>query len=332
MQFDRLKRREFITLLGGGSLAWPLAARAQRPAMPVIGFLNGQSPDRWAPYVAAFRQGLNETGYIESQNVTIEYRWAEGRSDRLPALAADLVGRQVNVITSTGGFPQAAKDATTTIPIVALSGGDPVRAGLVASLNRPSGNITGVALFAFSLGPKRLEMLRELLPNVKTVAILANPSYPDPESKLDIQSTSMAAQAIGQKIDILNASNEREIDTAFATLAKRGDDALLVMADPFFNGRREQLVALAAYNKIPAIFEWREFAVAGGLMSYGASITDAYRQVGIYTGKILAGAKPADLPVMQAVKVELVINLETAKALGLTFPITLLGRADEVIE
>jgi ABC-type uncharacterized transport system substrate-binding protein len=327
-----MKRREVITLLGGAAAAWPLAARAQQPAMPVIGFLNGQSPDRWAPYVAAFRQGLNETGYIEGQNVAIEYRWAEGRFDRMPPLAAELVGRQVNVIATTGGFPQAAKAATTTIPIVALSGGDPVRAGLVASLNRPSGNLTGVALFAFSLGPKRLELLRELIPTAKMIAILVNPSYPDPEAKFDMQATETAAQAIGQKINILNASNEREIDTAFSTLVQRGDDALLVMADPFFNGRREQLVALAAYNKIPAIFEWREFAVAGGLMSYGASITDAYRQVGIYTGKILNGAKPADLPVMQAVKVELVINLKTANALGVTFPITLLGRADEAIE
>lgn len=310
----------------------PLAAHAQQPKMPVIGFLNGQSPDRFAPYVAAFRQGLKDTGYTEGQNVVIEYRWAGGQLDRMPALAAELVGRQVNVIITSGGAPQAAKAATATIPIVAMSGGDPVRGGLVASLNRPGGNLTAVNLFAYSLGPKRLEILRELVPEAKVIAVLVNPRNLGPESKLDARAVEAAARAVGQQINILNASNEREIDTAFATLVQRRDDALLVMGDPFFNSRREKLVVLAARHAVPTIFEWREFAAAGGLMSYGASITDAYRQLGIYAGKILKGAKPADLPVMQAVKVELVINLKTAKALGLTIPQSLLLRADHVIE
>jgi putative ABC transport system substrate-binding protein len=326
-----MQRREFITLLGIAT-AWPLAARAQQPALPVIGFLNGQSPDRFAPYVAAFHKGLGETGYVEGQNVAIEYRWAGGQLDRMPALAAELVGRQVNVIASTGGMPSAAKAATATIPIVALSGGDPVRSGLVASFNRPGGNVTVVGLFAYALGPKRLEVLRELLPKANVIAVLVNPRNPDPEAKLDAQAVEAAARAVGQQINVVAAGSDRDIDAAFATLIQRRDDALLVMGDPFFNSRREQLVALAARHGIPAIFEWREFAAAGGLMSYGASITDAYRQVGIYAGKVLKGAKPADLPVMQAVKVELVLNLKTAKALGLTFPLSLLGRADEVIE
>jgi putative ABC transport system substrate-binding protein len=328
-----VKRREFITLIGGAT-AWPLAARAQQATMPVIGFLNGQSAERFVPYLAAFQQGLKDTGYIEGQNVTIEYRWANGKLDQLPAMAADLVKRQVNVIAWTGGgqSPSAIKAATTTIPIVTLFGGDPVKFGFVHSLNRPDGNLTGVVLFAYSLGPKRLQMLRELLPDAKSITMLVNRDNPDPESKDDAQQTEAAARSVGLKLNHLNISSDREIDSAFAILRERKDDALLVMGDPFFNSRREQLVALAARTEIPAIFEWREFAVVGGLMSYGASITDAYRQAGIYTGKILNGAKPADLPVMQAVKVELVINLKTAKALGLTFPITLLGRADEAIE
>ena len=300
--------------------------------MPVIGFLNGQWPDRWAPYVAAFRRGLTDTGYVEGQNVAIEYRWAGGQLDRLPALAADLVGRQVNVIIASGGAFQAAKAATETIPIVTLSGGDPVRGGLVARLDRPEGNVTAVALFAYSLGPKRLEVLRELVPHAKVIAILVNSSSDDPESKVATQEVEAAARAVGQQIDIVSASSESDIDAAFTTVFQRAHNALLVMADPFFNSRREQLVTLATHYKIPTIFEWREFAMAGGLLSYGASISDAYRQLGIYAGKILKGAKPADLPVMQAVKVELVLNLKTAKSLGLTFPLPLLGRADEVIE
>jgi len=327
-----MRRRDVITLLGSAAAAWPLAARAQQRGMPVIGFLNGQSPDQFAPYVVAFRQGLKDTGYIEGQNVAIEFRWANGRLDQMPALATELVARQVNVIVASGGRPLAAKAATGKIPIVAMSGGDPVRNGLVTSFNRPGGNVTAVGIFAYALGPKRLEILRELVPKAKVIAVLVNPTNRDAESKLDTQAVESAARAAGQQINVLNAGNERDIDTAFATLVQRGDDALLVMGDPFFNSRREQLVALAARHMVPAIYEWREFAAAGGLMSYGSSITDAYRQLGVYAGKILKGAKPADLPVMQAVKVELVINLKTAKTLGLTFPLTLLGRADEVIE
>jgi putative tryptophan/tyrosine transport system substrate-binding protein len=326
-----MQRRDFLGVLGGAA-AWPLAARAQQPAMPVIGFLNGQSPDRFAPYVEAFRKGLGETGYIEGRNVAIEYRWANGQFDRMAALAAELVDRRANVIATTGGRPNAAKDATTTIPIVALTGGDPVRSGLVASFNRPGGNVTAVSMFAYALGPKRLEILRELLPKAKVIAVLVNPSNPDPESKNDRQEVEAAARAVGQKINMLDTSSDRDIDTAFATLVQRGNDALLVMGDPFFNSRREQLVALAARHKVPALFEWREFAAAGGLMSYGSSITDAYRQVGIYAGRILKGEKPADLPVIQTVKIELVVNLKTAKALGLTVPPSLLARADEMIE
>lgn len=334
MQFHQLKRRELITLLGGASLAWPRIARAQQAALPVVGFLNGQSADRFAPYFTAFLRGLNETGYVERQNVVIEPRWANGRLDRMPELGAELVDRKVNVIVASGGGGPAAKAvaATTTIPIVALSGGDPVRSGLVASFNRPGGNVTAVGMFTYSLGPKRLEMIRELMPKAKVIAILVNPGNSDPESKLDAQAVEAAARAIGQEIHILNAGSAHEIDTAFTTLAQRGDDALLVMGDPFFNSRREQIVTLAAHRRIPAVYEWREFAAAGGLMSYGSSITDAYRQLGIYAGKILKGTKAADLPVMQTVKVELVINMITAKALGLTFPLTLLGRADGVIE
>jgi putative ABC transport system substrate-binding protein len=326
-----MQRRDFLGVLGGAA-AWPLAARAQQPAMPVIGFLNGQSPDRFAPYVEAFRKGLGETGYIEGRNVAIEYRWANGQFDRMAALAAELVDRRANVIATTGGRPNAAKDATTTIPIVALTGGDPVRSGLVASFNRSGGNVTAVSMFAYALGPKRLEILRELLPKAKVIAVLVNPSNPDPESKNDRQEVEAAARAVGQKINMLDTSSDRDIDTAFATLVQRGNDALLVMGDPFFNSRREQLVALAARHKVPALFEWREFAAAGGLMSYGSSITDAYRQVGIYAGRILKGEKPADLPVIQTVKIELVVNLKTAKALGLTVPPSLLARADEMIE
>ena len=327
-----MRRRDFIGVLGGvAAVAWPRAALAQQ-AMPVVGFLNGQSLDRFAPYVAAFRRGLNETGYVEGHNVAIEYRWANGQFDQLPALAAELVDRRVNVIVATGGANYIAKAATATIPIVGLSGGDPVRSGLVTSFNRPGGNVTVVGLLAYALGPKRLEVLRELLPKAKVVAVLVNPRDPDPEAKLDAQGVEAAAHAVDQQINMLEGSSDHDIDTAFATLVQQGNDALLVMANPFFNSRREQLVALAARHKVPAIFEWREFATAGGLMSYGSSITDAYRQIGIYAGKILAGAKPADLPVFQTVKIELVVNLKTAKTLGLTVPQTLLARADEVIE
>jgi ABC-type uncharacterized transport system substrate-binding protein len=325
-----MKRREFITLLAGAAMAWPLSARAQQTAMPVIGFLSAVSPGPYAINLAAFRRGLGQTGFIEGQNVAIEYRWAEGNYDRLPALAAELVSRKVDVIVATGDSARAAKIATTTIPIVALSGRDPVEEGLVASLNHPGGNLTGVGLFAYTLGPKRFELLRELIPTAKLIAVMANPTnHPANADRRDVEA---AARAIGQQIVVLEASTESDLEPAFTAMVREGASALLVMADPFFNNRREQLVALSARHAIPAVYEWREFAEAGGLMSYGSSITEAQRQLGLYAGQILKGSKPADLPFQRAVKIELVINLRTAKTLGLTFPITLLGRADEVIE
>jgi putative ABC transport system substrate-binding protein len=327
-----MRRREFIGILGGAA-AWSVLARAQQPAMPVIGILGPGSADVFAERLPAFRDGLREAGFIEGQNVTFEFRFLHGQGyDRLSALAADLVERRVNVIVAGGAASAAAKRATTSIPIVALSGGDPVKAGLVASLNRPGGNLTAVTLFTFSLGAKRLELLLEAVPKAKLVAVLTNPRNPDPETKSDKQEVEGAAHARAQKILILNASTEGEIDTAFAAMGQHGADSLLVMADPFLNLRREQIVALTTRQSMPAIYEWREHVVAGGLMSYGSSLIDAYRQIGIYTGKILKGAHPSDLPVMQAVKIELVLNMRTAKALGITFPNSLLGRADEVIE
>ncbi len=325
-----MKRREFVTLLGGTVATWPLAARAQQPALPVIGFLNAASPDGYAHYVAGFRQGLAEAGYIESQNVAIEYRWAEGQYERLPALAADLVHRQVAVIVANTPAAMVASAVTTTIPIVFSSAIDPVKAGLVASLNRPGGNITGVANFDDVLGAKRLELLRELVPKAEMIGLLINPNNPNAEtiaSRLQ-----EAARTLGQQIRILNASTEGEVDAAFATLGELRIGAILVASDPFFVSRRDQIVALAARQALPAIYQFREFPVGGGLMSYGASLADAYRQLGVYTGKILKGAKPAELPFQQVVKVEMIINLKTAKALGLTVPLSLLGRADEVIE
>jgi putative ABC transport system substrate-binding protein len=306
-----MKRREALTLLGGAA-AWPLAARAQQPAMPVIGFLHGASTEGYAPMVTALRQGLKEAGYVEGRDVAIEYRWAEGHYDRLPGLAAELVRRQVAGIV-TGGTPPAfaAKAATSTIPIVINVGIDPVQAGLVASLNRPGGNVTGVALLTVELAAKRLELLHESLPTTTVVAMLVNPTTP---------------------LHVVNASTENEIDTAFGTLVELRAGALVVSVDLFLNNQRAQIVALAARHAVPAIYGIREFATSGGLMSYGNDLADAYRQSGIYAAKILMGAKPADLPVQQVVRVEFVINLKTANTLGLTFPITLLGRADEVIE
>jgi putative tryptophan/tyrosine transport system substrate-binding protein len=326
-----MRRREFIALLGSSLAAWPLAARAQQSAMPVIGFLNGASPEGYALYAAAFRQGLKEAGYVDGQNVAIEYRWAEGQYDRLPALAADLVRREPIVIAATSTpAALAAKAATTTIPIVFTTSSDPVQLGLVAGLARPGGNVTGVTQLNVEVAPKRLELAHELLPTATTVVLLVNPT--DPNTERLSRELAAAARTLGVTLHVLNASTEREIDEAFATAAQLRASALVIGTDAFFNSRSEQLGALTLRHAVPTIYQYREFAVAGGLISYGGSITNSYRTAGIYVGRILAGAKPTELPIQQSTKVELIINLKTAKTLGITVPLPLSGRADEVIE
>ena len=326
-----MRRREFIALFGGAA-AWPLAARGQQSGMPVVGYLEAGLPEALAHRLAAFRKGLSETGYVEGQNVAIEYRWAQDQYDRLPELAADLVRRRVAVIATPGSAQGslAAQAATTTIPIVFSTGVDPVKVGLVASLNRPGGNVTGVSSMTGELGAKQLGLLHELLPGATRFAVLANPNNAMTEAV--IKDLHTAALAIGVQIDVFNAGTNRDIDTVFASLVQKRIDALLVSPDPLFSNRRGQLVTLATYHRIPAIYFSREFAEVGGLMSYGTSQTDIFHQVGIYVGRILKGEKPADMPILRATRFELVINLQTAKTLGLTIPPGVLAIADEVIE
>jgi len=327
-----MKRREFITLLGGAAATWPLAARAQQPAMPVIGILGSVSPAPYAGFVEAIKQGLREAGYVEGRNAAIEYRWAEGQYNRLPQQAAELVDRGVAVIILVGGGPTtaAAKTATATIPIVFISGDDPVKSGAVAALNRPGGNVTGVSLLTVAIEAKRLQLLHELVPNVAVVAALINQN--NPQADIQVHELQGAARTLGLQVEVFKASSPSEIDTAFANMVQKRAGAVIVAGDAFFNSRKEQFVVLTARHALPAIFTFREFPVAGGLMSYGTSLADGYRQTGVYAGRILKGEKPAEIPVQQAVKVELVINLQTAKTLAISIPLPLLGRADEVIE
>jgi putative tryptophan/tyrosine transport system substrate-binding protein len=326
-----MRRRAFIALLGGASAAWPLTLRAQQPPMPVIGFLNGASPEGYAPMVAAFRQGLKEAGYVEGQNVAIEYRWANGKYDQLPALAGDLVGRKVSVIAATSTPANLmAKAATSTIPIVFTTGSDPVQLGLVASLNRPGGNVTGVTQLTGEVAPKRVELAHELIPAATVIGLLVNPGSPSAETLT--KASRDAATTLGLQLDVLRASTEAEIGDAFTTFLKKRIGALVIGTDAFFSGHAELFAALAIRHRLPAIYEYRPFVAAGGLISYGGSVTESYRLAGVYTGRILKGDKPAELPVLQSTKVELLLNLKTAKALGLTVPLSLLARADEVIE
>ena len=327
-----MRRREFITLLGGTTATWPLAARAQQGAVPVIGWLSARSPAEAASVLQAFRQGLGQVGYFEGKNVTIEYRWAEGRYDRLPALAAELVSRQVTVIAATGGevSPLAAKAATTAIPIVCTLGGDPVETGLVASLNRPGGNITGTTIMALEMASKRLDLARQLVPNATVIAMLINPTFPT--ASAEAREVQDAARSLGTEINVLNGSTESEIDVAFTTIVEQKNGALIIGTDPFLVGQRDQLVRLAARHMIPTIYFLREFVEAGGLMSYGPNIANGYRQAGVYTGLILNGANPAVLPIVRPTQFQIYLNLKTAKALGLQIPPLLLALADEVIE
>jgi ABC-type uncharacterized transport system substrate-binding protein len=327
-----IRRREFMTLLGGAAAAWPFTARGQQATMPTIGYLSARSPDDSAHLVEAFRRGLSEAGYVEGQTVTVEHRWALGQHDLLPAMAVELVRKPVTALVSVGGESAAlaARAATSTIPIVFIIGGDPVKLGLAASYNRPGGNATGISILTSTLEPKRLGLLHELVSQAATIGVLLNPNFPSFEGQLrDVQE---AARAVAVQIHVLRASTDGEIEVAFETVAQERVAALAVAADPFFDTRRDKLVALAARHAVPTRYHFREFAGAGGLVSYGANIPDAHRQIGIYTGRILKGEKPADLPVMQPTKFDLVFNLTTAKALGLEIPPTLLARADEVIE
>jgi putative ABC transport system substrate-binding protein len=329
---QQMKRREFITLLASAATVWPLAARAQQPAMPVIGYLGAQSPAAFASRIRAFRQGLDETGYVEGRNVAIEFRWAEGQHNRLPALAADLAGRQVAVIVAPGGAPAAlaAKSATTTIPIVFEMGADPIAMGLVGSLNRPGGNLTGVSSLNVEVTPKRLEILHELVPTAAVIAVLVNPTSPTADSQL--RNLQAAAGVLGLQLHVLHASIVRDLDTVFVTLLQLRAGGLVVASDGFFGTHGEQLAALTVRYAVPAIHQSRDFSIAGGLASYGGNFVESHRQAGVYTGRILKGENPADLPVQLVTKVELFINLKAAKTLGVTVPLPLLGRADEVIE
>jgi putative tryptophan/tyrosine transport system substrate-binding protein len=327
---EAMRRREFITLLAGAAALWPLAVRAQQPKMPVVGFLNGGSPDGYAPYVAGFLHGLNETGYVEGKNVTVEYQWARGQYDRLQAMAADLVRRKVAVIAANTPATPVAKAATTEIPIVFVSTSDPVIGGIVTSFNRPGGNVTGVGVLGLELETKRLGLMHQLVPGTSPIGALVNPT--NPAADLQLRELQEAAGVIKRQIEILRAGTPLDIETAFEIAPQKGAGALLVVQDPFYNSRREQIVALAARHKQPVIYPLREFAEIGGLISYGHNLVDVYRLMGVYAGRVLKGEKPADLPVVQPTKFEFVINLKTAKTLGLTIPVSFLTAADEVIE